>query len=196
MNKKDRAELSRMMRDLRQIAIEEGCLTSISYKLNEIVNHFALDSSVYDEPRSETTGKHRTMSDVFEKLRDVVAFAYKMGYHEHGFDLVTEASDALGEWIDKATAAESKLDETATALRGFEKLAAARWGEIKSLETRLDACLDLIADAVANHESGGRCDMDLARAAVILARNESVVEKHTHSYGDDGRCSCGIHALD
>src|SRR5690349_6406392 len=55
------------------------------------------------------------VSDVFEKLRDVVAYAYKMGYHEHGVDLVTEASDALGEWIDKTTALQSRLD---VALRG------------------------------------------------------------------------------
>jgi len=69
------------------------------------------------------------VSDVFEKLRDVVAYAYKMGYHEHGVDLVAEASDALGEWIDKTTALESRLDSVRTLVEAYYNHEQAGTGE-------------------------------------------------------------------
>jgi hypothetical protein len=45
------------------------------------------------------------------------------------------------------------------------------------LRARLEDAADMIADAIANHESGGKCDLDLARASVWLANYENVVER-------------------
>lgn len=59
-------------------------------------------------------------------------------------------------------------------------------------ESKLNECLDLIADAVANHESGSRCDMDLSRAVVVLARNEPVVERRPIIVAESNNENCAI----
>ena len=75
--------------------------------------------------------------------------------------------------------------------------------EVANLQSRLDAALEALREC---HRLADESKDDFEEkqnewlAAVYAVANEALqataVENHAHNYGDDGRCSCGIHALD
>lgn len=110
---------------------------------------------------------------------------------------------------ERAIKAESRLDRALEVLRSgvamldrFERI-----GYVHNEQTQAwNRAASAVIDSGVVEKSPVRCyrchsEYDTQPLRCVVANCggvvfEPVVERHTHLFGDDGRCECGVHALD